>query len=160
MINEEITDQFLILNIGPHNFAVNVYNIQDVIRQRATTPVPLSKDNINGLMNLRGHIVTEINVAHSMKIIEHEVQKDGFAVVTMIEDEFYSLLFGGIGDVIEIKPEQIDPLPETIQKSWHQVSAGVHQLSDRLLVILDLKTLVDIFVKNPDTSKPVAKEVI
>ena len=101
---DNISSQYLILNIGAHSFAVPVMNIQDVIKSINKTPVPLSKANINGLLNLRGHIVTEIDVAKTLGIEgrKHDSKND-FAVVVDIKDEFYSFAFDGIGDVIEIK---------------------------------------------------------
>jgi purine-binding chemotaxis protein CheW len=137
-------NQYLVLNIGEHYFAANVSNIEDVIKRRKTTPVPLSKPNITGLLNLRGHIVTEIDVAMSLGIDRKLGPEDGMAVVITVDDEFYSLAFEGVGDVLTIEASEIDPLPETVQKSWHQVTRGVKQLDDKFLVLLDLVLLIDV----------------
>ncbi len=144
--------QYLVLNIGPHYFAVNVQNIEDVIKSGKTTPVPLSKDNINGLLNLRGHIVTEINVAKTLNIDSQSKNEDCYTVVINIKNEFYSLSFGGIGDVIKISPDDIHHLPETVQKEWHYVSKGVHRLSEHILVILDLNLLIEMIAKKDNTN--------
>lgn len=136
--------QYLIFNIGTHYFASNVLNIDDVIRSGKTTSVPLSKKNIRGLSNLRGHIVTEIDVAKTLNIVRDEKPKESYSVVTHINNEFYSLTFDGIGDVIEIKSDSIDPLPETVNKKWHNVSNGVFQSEDNLLVILDFLLFIEI----------------
>ena len=142
--------QYLILNIDDHNFAAKVSNIEDVIQLSKTTPVPLSKDTIGGLLNLRGHIVTEIDVSKTLGI-DTEV-KDGYAVViTTPQDEFYSLSFEGIGDVIEIGFSDIEPLPETVQKSWHSVSKGVYRNDDQLIVILDLDMFIDHLIDDEDS---------
>ena len=90
-----IDTQYLVLNIGEHHFAANVANIEDVIKSRKTTPVPLSKPNITGLLNLRGHIVTEIDVAMTLDIQRPPPADGGLAVVIMLDDEFYSLTFDG-----------------------------------------------------------------
>ncbi|MDP7143039.1 MAG: chemotaxis protein CheW [Alphaproteobacteria bacterium] len=136
--------QYLILNIDAHYFAVSVKNIQDVIRENKKTPVPLSKDNINGVLNLRGHIVTEIDVAQSLGLSKATDRGagDGFAVVVNVDGEAYSFRFGGVGDVIEIETDQIDPLPETLQKSWHRVAVGVYRMPEHLVVLLDLDMLI------------------
>jgi len=154
---DNISSQYLILNIGAHSFAVPVMNIQDVIKSINKTPVPLSKANINGLLNLRGHIVTEIDVAKTLGIEgrKHDSKND-FAVVVDIKDEFYSFAFDGIGDVIEIKNTSIDPMPETVQKSWHKVSKGVHKLSDKLLVMLDLNLIVSLISDDKEPSIAIA----
>lgn len=133
--------QYLILHIGAHYFAVNVGNITDVIKQSRKTPVPLANKNISGVLNLRGHIVTEIDVATTLGIQRHNRDK-GLAVVINREDELYSFVFDGIGDVVEIAFAAIDPLPETVQKTWHTLSKGVYKMADKLVVILDLTAFV------------------
>lgn len=144
--NENNSDllQYLVFNIGSHYFAANVLNIDDVIRSGKTTYVPLSKPNIRGLSNLRGHIVTEIDVAKTLNIIRHEKQKESYSVVTHIKNEFFSLTFDGIGDVIEIKSDKVDPLPETVNKKWHSVSKGVYQAEEHLIVILDFPLFIQV----------------
>lgn len=139
--------QYLVLYIGKHCFATNVYNIEDVIKQNRKTPVPLSADNIGGVLNLRGYIVTEINVAKTLSI-PSEKHNNGFSVVINRKDELYSLAFDRIGDVIEIDSSDIAPLPETVQKNWHQLSKGVYGLEEQLLVILDLELFITNFLED------------
>lgn len=137
------SSQFLILNIGQHHFAADVRHIQDVIKRRQTTRVPLAKRHIVGLLNLRGHIVTEISVARTLGIKETVMAAgEGFTVVINRNEELYSLLFDGIGDVIEISPSEIEPLPETVERRWHQISKGVYRQEEKLLVILDFALLM------------------
>ncbi len=142
-----ISNQYLVLNIGPHYFAVNVQNIEDVMKGGKTTPVPLSKNNINGLLNLRGHIVTEINVAKTLNINSPSENTVFFNVVINVKNEFYSLSFEGIGDVINILPDDIQNLPETVQKEWRYITKGVHRLPEHILVILDLNLLIETITK-------------
>ncbi len=151
--NDPISAQYLILNIGDHYFAASVANIQDVIKSPKKTPVPLSKENISGVLNLRGHIVTEINVAKMLGIKDKENIQNGYAVVVTVRDEFYSLAFEGIGNVIEIKPTDIDPLPETVQKKWHQMARGVHQTPEHLIVILDPALMINMITSEDDAAK-------
>ena len=145
--------QYLILNIDQHYFAVNVNTIEDVIKQNKKTAVPLSSSNIGGVLNLRGYIVTEINVAQTLGIRSAQ-NNDGFAVVINRKDELYSLAFDNIGDVIEIAFSEIAPLPETIQKSWHQLSKGVYRQDDKLVVILDLVLFVESLLEEETSRKP------
>lgn len=134
--------QYLILYIDNHCFAVNINNIEDVIKQNRKTPVPLAYDNIGGVLNLRGYIVTEISVSKSLGI-QQKSKETGYAVVINYKQELYSLAFERVGDVIEIENAQIAPLPETIQECWRQLSKGVYRLKNKLVVILDLELFVD-----------------
>ena len=144
--------QYLVFNIASHYFAANVLQIDDVIRSKKTTEVPLSKINIRGLSNLRGHIVTEIDVAQTLNIKRDTVPEASYSVVTHINQEFYSLAFDGIGDVIEIPADQIDTLPETVQKKWHLVSNGVFQDESNLIVLLDFPLFIKMVSENKDHS--------
>jgi len=142
--------QYLILNIGEHYFAADVHHIEDVIRCRKTTPVPLSKKNITGVLNLRGHIVTEIDVAITLDIKSDNTQK--YIIVICVESEFYSLSFDGIGDVINIEENDILPVPETVEKKWHHVAKGIYRDPNNLFVLLDLSLFIDMAFKE-ETSK-------
>ena len=143
--------QYLVFNIASHYFAANVLQIDDVIRSKKTTTVPLSRKNITGLSNLRGHIVTEINVEKTLNIKRMNNCDGSYSVVTHIEQEFYSLTFDGIDDVINIPNNKIDPLPETVQKKWHFVSHGVFQDKNNLIVLLDFPLFIKMVSENKDS---------
>ena len=135
----------LIVNIGAHYFGTIIDNIQDVIQRNPTTPVPLAPDNIIGLLNLRGHIVTEIDVARTLEIEDEsgiEAEK-GYSVVINKENEMYSLVFEEVGDVVDIPYSSIEKLPDTIQKKWFTVSKGVYRMDEKLIVLLDFNLLID-----------------
>ena len=138
------TMNVLVCNIGTHYFGAIIDHIQDVIRRSPTTPVPLTSPNIVGLLNLRGHIVTEIDVAKTLGIAdESDENLDGYSVVINKDHEMYSLVFDGVGDVIDIPVSQIENLPFTIDKTWSALSHGVYRLNDKLLVILDFDLLIN-----------------
>lgn len=135
----------LVANIGDHYFGLTIDNIQDVIKCSPTTHVPLAPDNIVGLLNLRGHIVTEIDIAKTLAV-ESEVRKrteECFSVVINKNNEMYSLVFEGVGDVVDISESEIEALPFTINKKWFSLSKGVYRMDDVLLVILDFDLLID-----------------
>ena len=142
---EEPDSKVLIVNIGDHYFGALIDNIEDVIPRSPTTPVPLAPANIVGLLNLRGHIVTEIDVARTLDI-EAEVSMDkaqGYSIVVNKDAEMYSLVFDGVGDVVDIPAQKIEKLPDTIHKSWCRVSRGVYRYGEKLIVLLDFDLLID-----------------
>jgi chemotaxis signal transduction protein len=85
--DQNIDSQYLVLNIGAHYFAADVSHIEDVIKSRKTTAVPLSKGNIKGVLNLRGHIVTEVNVAKTLNIKEKNIEKNRHHYIVVINTE-------------------------------------------------------------------------
>lgn len=135
----------LVVNIGSHYFGAPIHEIHDVIQRQKTTPVPLAHDNIIGLLNLRGHIVTELDMARTLDIAQQDSQdiESQYSAVIHYKDELYSLVFDGIGDVIDIQPDSIEALPETVNAGWFSLSKGVYRMDDKLLVILDLNGLIE-----------------
>lgn len=137
--------KILIVNVGDHYFGAIIDSIEDIIQRNPTTPVPLSDENVIGVLNLRGHIVTEIDIAKVLGVDkECEIKYDqGFSIVVDKGDEMFSLLFEGVGDVIDIKSSDIEPLPATINLNWLHMSKGVYRMEEKLIVILDFNQLID-----------------
>ena len=135
----------LIVNIGDHYFGAVIDEIEDVINRLPTTPVLMASQNIIGVLNLRGHIVTEIDVAHTLGL-SHETKiapNKGYSVVINKNNEMYSLVFEGLDEVIEVPTEKLERLPAHVNKDWHGISKGVYRLNEKLLVVLDMYALID-----------------
>ena len=135
----------LILNIGQRYFGAFIDNVQDVIKRSETTAVPLTPSHIVGLLNLRGHIVTEIDVADTLELKDEwgSAESEGYAIVVNSGEEMYSMVFEGIGDVIDIPQSEIEKLPDTVSKKWGSVSRGVYRMEEKLVVLLDFSLLLE-----------------
>jgi purine-binding chemotaxis protein CheW len=134
----------LILSIGNQFYGACIHDISDVIRRQKSTKVPLSGTHIAGLLNLRGYIVTELNMLEILGIDRASVTKPKreYSLVVNNDDELYSLVFDNIGDVIDIPLSKIEKLPETMTDKWSALSKGVIGLPHNLVIILDLKAIV------------------
>ncbi len=142
---KEADYKVLVLNIGDNYFGALIDTIEDVIKRIPTTPIPLAPDHIIGLLNLRGSIVTEIDVAKTLDI-QNAVKttaKDGYSVVINHNGEMYSLVFDGVGDVIEVPRASVEKLPDTINPKWFTVSKGVHRYHKQLIILLDFTLLIN-----------------
>lgn len=138
----------LVLHIGAHCFGLPIDKIEDVIQRSPTTPVPLVSDRIVGLLNLRGHIVTEVDVSRILDIPKVETAVtagtiEGFSVVVSHGVELYSLVFDRVGDVVDLDRNKIEPLPFTIQQGWSALSPGVCRMGAELVVVLDINRLIE-----------------
>ena len=98
---------------------------------------------VRGLINLRGQIVTAIDLRERLDLPESEAESEPVNVVVQTDDGAVSLLVDEIGDVLEVGEEQFERPPETLQGSTRDLIQGAYKLPDRLLVILD-----------PDSSSP------
>lgn len=143
-------EKLLVVNIGGHYFGAPIGNIQDVIQRNPYTPVPLASKNIIGVMNLRGHIVTEIDVAYTLGL-DKEINisdKEGYSIVVTRDQEMYSFVFQEVGDVIDVPVSAIEKLPDTVDKSWTDVTAGVYRYGEKLIVLLDFDHIINHIVAN------------
>lgn len=144
------TMQFLKVYLGKHAFGIDILTIEDVIKRMPKTPIPLAQPCILGLLNLRGHVVTEIDVAQVLDV--EPVHKGGeaesaeYALIINHHNERYSMVFDKVGEVAFAQKSQIEPLPETIDGDWHQFATGVYRMEEGLIVLLDLHSMMDLII--------------
>ncbi|MFC3909602.1 chemotaxis protein CheW [Legionella dresdenensis] len=127
-----------------HNFffGIDVFKIQEVIRFQEMTHVPLASDVISGLINMRGQIVTAIDMRKRLDFPPAEEKPTNIIVRT--DDSLISLLVDGIGDVIDIPEDKFESPPENVKSSFQQFLKEVCQLDKQLLLILDIEQLLKI----------------
>jgi purine-binding chemotaxis protein CheW len=117
--------------------------IQEVIRYQPLTVVPLTSPVIAGLMNLRGQIVTAIDLRHRLGLPPRGPQERPINVVVRTADGPVSLLVDEIGDVIEVDDETFERPPETLGHDARALIRGAYKLKGRLLLVLDAARTVD-----------------
>lgn len=118
-------------------FGVEVHKVQEVIRYQAMTRVPIAPAMIEGLINLRGQIVTALDLRRCLGLPARAAGQSPMNVVIRSDDFTVSLLVDEIGDVIEVSHESYERAPETFQGVARQFIEGVYKLNDKLLLILD-----------------------
>jgi purine-binding chemotaxis protein CheW len=125
-------------------FGIEVLKVQEVIRYQEMTIVPLAPKIIKGLINLRGQIVTAIDLRQRFKFSERFSHQPPMNVVVRTEDGAVSLLVDEIGDVLEVKEEKFEPVPETISEIIRDLTKGVYKLKDKLLLVLETEKAASI----------------
>ena len=136
--------QFCTFFLDGHFFGVAVENVQEVIRYQDMTYVPLAPPVISGLINLRGHIVTAIDMRRRLKLNERPEDERPMNVVIRSDSDAVSLLVDEIGDVLEVDKATFERPPETIKGVARELVRGVYKLKDKLLLILDITKLLDL----------------
>jgi purine-binding chemotaxis protein CheW len=118
-------------------FGVDVMNVQEVIRYQEMTIVPLASATIRGLINLRGQIVTAIEMRARLGLPPRAAENLPMNVVTTTADGVVSLLVDEIGDVLEVEERSFERAPETMGVAFRDLVPGVFKLEGRLLLLLD-----------------------
>ncbi len=135
--------QFCTFSLGELFFGIEVFKVQEVIRAQAMTRVPLAQPAVRGLINLRGQIVTAIDLRERLGLPQLESGREAMNVVIRTDEGAVSLLVDEIGDVLEVDAALYEEPPETLPAFARELIRGVYKLPERLLLILDTeKTLV------------------
>jgi purine-binding chemotaxis protein CheW len=148
--------QFCTFLVDGQLFGVSVERVQEVLRFQAMTRVPLAPAEVRGLINLRGDIVTAIDMRRRLGRPALAVGVEPMNVVVNVEGSAVSLLVDEIGDVIEPSDESVEDPPETIDPALRRLLRSVYKLEDRLLLVLDADRTVDLSVG--DGRAPIAAE--
>lgn len=118
-------------------FGVELKGVQEVIRSLEMTKVPLAPGVVSGLINLRGQIVTALDLRRRLDLAAAPEGQESMNVVVRSEDGAVSLLVDEIGDVVEVEEDSFEPPPETLRGAVRTMILGVHKLKDRLMHVLD-----------------------
>ncbi|MDA1108597.1 MAG: chemotaxis protein CheW [Nitrospinae bacterium] len=136
--------QFCTFYLGDLFFGVKVENVQEVFRYQDMTKVPLAPSAVRGLINLRGQIITAIDLRSRLGMEEWKEDKLPMNVVVRTEGGVVSLLVDEIADVLEVAEENFERPPDTIDEITRELVLGVYKLKDKLLLILDTKKTVHV----------------
>lgn len=127
-------------------YAIPVLEVQEVIRPQSLTKVPLSPDYVTGLINLRGQIVTSINLRKLFKIEEAKTN-DHMNIIVRNGDSLYALMVDEILDVMDVEQSSFESVPDTMNDNIRKYIKGVYKLKDTLLILLDLDKIFSMEVK-------------
>lgn len=136
------TTEFLTLGIGTQMFGIPVLQVQDVLRQQTVTRVPLAPPEVAGALNLRGRIVTAINVRRRLALDDLPQDVKTMAVVVEHENELYSLIIDKVGDVLSLPTRSFEPIPPTMDGVWRDVATGIYRIDNQLMVVMDVARLL------------------
>ncbi len=138
------TQQLCTFFLDGRFFGVPVQQVQEVIRYQEMARVPLVPAVISGLINLRGQIVTAIDLRTRLGMDERNADQLPMNVVVRTDDAAVSLLVDEIGDVLEVGEDTFERPPETLDGISREMIRGVHKLPDRLLLVLDIEKAVNL----------------
>lgn len=139
----EPTADYLIIHVEDQIFGVPVLQIQDVLRDIKFTKVPLAPPEVSGALNLRGRVVTAINVRQRLGLKPYESDLKPFSVVVEHGGELYSLVIDSVGDVLSIKDNSIKENPPTLDPLWRDISTGIFRMDEKLMLVLDVSKLLE-----------------
>jgi purine-binding chemotaxis protein CheW len=135
-LNESI--QYVTVVIGGQLFGLPIERVHDVFVPESITRVPLSRPEIAGVLNLRGRIVTAIDMRRRLHLPAREDGGTAMAVGIESKGESYGLLIDNVGEVLDLPTAGRESNPVNLDARWAAISGGVHRLNGQLMVILDV----------------------
>jgi len=138
------TKQLCTFYVDGQLFGVDVSDVQEVIRHQEMTPVPLASGVVSGLINLRGRIVTALDLRRRFGLPPRDSDQLPTNVVVRIDDGIVSFLVDEIGDVVEVEGASFERPPETLASGAKIPIEGVYKLTPQLLLLLNTRLAAQI----------------
>jgi purine-binding chemotaxis protein CheW len=146
----QASGQFSTFYVADMFFGVDVLHVQEVLRSQQMTPVPQAPDVIEGLINLRGQIVTAIDMRRRLRLPQRSGEHAPMNIVVRTVDGAVSLLVDEIGDVLDMDSATYERPPDNLDPAAKNLIRGVYKLKDQLLLVLDEERTVDLAIGRAD----------
>jgi purine-binding chemotaxis protein CheW len=137
------TREFVTIMVGDQLCGIDVLKVYDVLGPQKIARVPLASAEVAGLLNLRGKIVTAIDLRRRLGVEDRPEGERGMSVVVERRNELYSLAVDSVGEVLRLPADKFEPNPATLDSTWRQFSEGVYRLEEGVLVVINDDSLLD-----------------
>ena len=135
---------FVTLTVADQLCGVPVLGVRDILGEQSITRIPLAPPEIAGSLNLRGRIVTAIDLRRRLNLPGAPAGQARMSVVAEQGGELYALLVDQVSEVMSLRSSAFERNPPTMESSWVAFSTGIYRLDGRLLVVLDVGKLLDL----------------
>ena len=145
-------EQWCTFWVNGYLFGIDVLKVREIVEFQKSTPVPLSNEIIDGLINLRGEIVTSLDLRKRFPIGNRKETQEPMSIVVITDESPISLIVDEVGDVIDTDFSRMENTPDTLQPQVKSLISGVYKLDRQLMLILDVGAAVNLEEKNRDSA--------
>lgn len=136
------SSELLTCKVGEQWLGLPVRHVREVVTPMQYTDMPLSADAVMGLINLRGRVITQLDVRRVIGLPPRTTGYYRVAIVETVSGEDFGLVMDAVGEVIELNPEHYEKTPKTLARVWQMVSDGVLKRDDHVLVLVDVERFI------------------
>jgi purine-binding chemotaxis protein CheW len=140
----DLLTEYVTVTIGDHMFGLPIFRVQDVFVPVGLTRVPLAPPEVAGILNLRGRVVTAIDMRSRLDFGEREPGTPVMAIGIELKGESYGLLVDAVGEVMQLHNSACEAKPANLDSRLSRVAAGIYRLEGQLMVVLDVDRVLDI----------------
>ena len=137
------------IRVGEETFGVPVLCVQDVIAPVRIDVVPLAPAEVAGSLNLRGRIVTAIDIRTRLGLPRRDADAPHMSVIVDRSGELYALQVDDVGDVLWLADADLEPAPISLTPDWRAVCDGLYRLEDRLMLVLNVERFLTLPASTP-----------
>ncbi|GGO75910.1 chemotaxis protein CheW [Nocardioides deserti] len=123
-------------------YGVDVGAVQEVLRGQPRTRIPLAPTSVAGLINLRGQVLSAVDLREQLGLAAYSADQEPMLVVIRVSGEPVALLVDSIGSVVDVEADQFEPPPDTLAGVARDLILGAYKLEDQLLLALDVDRAV------------------
>ena len=147
-LDDENTIEFVTVLIAGQMFGLPIAHVEDVFMLQSITEIPLSSKEVAGVLNLRGRIVTAIDMRARLGVPPREDDGVPMAVGVEYKGESYGLIIDTVGEVLRLKKDAVEQNPANLDPRWRSVAKGIYQLDGDLMVVLDIDQVLEALVES------------
>lgn len=144
VLNNSDGPMFVTMSINGQLLGIEVTHVRDVLREQAVTKIPLSPPEIAGSLNLRGRIVTVMDLRCRLGLPPKEDGAKASFVVVEFKHELYSLMVDDVGDVISSELSDLEKIPGNLDQRWREIATNIYKIDGKLIVLVDIESLLTI----------------
>src|SRR4051812_47944815 len=134
--------EYVTVSLGEQHFGIPILAVHDILNEQRMTKVALAAGEVSGVMNIRGRIVTAIDLRRLMSLPDRPEGQSSMNVVVHFRGEPYALVVDAVGEVRGLGMSAFERNPSNMDQSWAALSQGVYRLDDGLLVILEVERII------------------
>lgn len=134
--------------IGAQLLGIPIHYVQDVFKPERISRVPLAAEEVVGVLNLRGRIVTMIDLRRRLRLPPLQAPARPITVHIELASESYGLLVDSVGEVVRLADKDQEQVPINLDKYFAAVAAGVHRLESKLMIVLDVGRVVGVGMRH------------
>ncbi|HEX3033124.1 MAG TPA: chemotaxis protein CheW [Bacillota bacterium] len=142
--------QMVAFRIGSRNYAMEIRNIQEIVRSQKATRLPNSPGHVEGIINLRGSIIPTLNLHTLFGVPQTEITENSRLVIITVDDVRYGIMVDEASEVMRIPGTAVEATPEVGTGNQKDYIVGVAKFDEELWVILDPRALTEFFKSNVD----------
>jgi len=148
-----MAQQFCTFHVGDLFLGIEVERVQEVIRGCGITPVPTAPPSVRGLINLRGQIVTAVDLGARFGLANH--RGEGSTVLVLdAGSEPLSFVVDRSGDVVKVEESSFEKPPDTLKGEARRLIRGAYKMKKKLLLVLDVEHALELAAAEPESNPP------